>query len=83
MPTGVTQSGLGIMDNSTSNVVEEKAGFDRLEMLVSEVHKIAQGASMCRRQYRDSESVKRTTKYFAWGYTGSVSLPRLCAAYAC
>lgn len=43
-PTGGTQYGLGILGNSTSNVVEKKAGSVGLEMLFKEAGKIAAAA---------------------------------------
>jgi hypothetical protein len=44
-PTHGTQHCLGIMGNSSSNVVEKKAGFDELKMLFKEVGKIVATAA--------------------------------------
>jgi hypothetical protein len=45
MPTGGAQCGLGIMDNSASNVVEETIDHEGLAMLLKEIAKMAATAS--------------------------------------
>lgn len=55
MLTGGTQCGLGIMGNSASNVVEEKANCEGLAMLFKEVGKIAAASGWFPTLYLEGE----------------------------